>query len=63
MISKTYTLNNTVSLTSNNIKNEKPMKVLQRAWLPKMFPDFESDLGNAANHAKDLTDESHQSRY
>ena len=39
------------------------MKVLQRAWLPKMFPDFESDLGNAANYAKDLTDESHQSRY
>ena len=63
MISKTYTLNNTVSLTSNNIKNEKPMKVLQRAWLPKMFRDFESDLGNAANYAKDLTDESHQSRY
>lgn len=62
MISKKYTLNDTVSLTSNNIKNQKPMKVLQTTRLPKMFPDFESNLGNAANYAKDLTDESHQSR-
>ena len=60
LIPETYTVNGTVDLTSNNIRNGKPVKVLHITTPVNMFPNFEFD---ACGEANDLADKSHQSRY
>ena len=63
-MSKTYTVNGTVHLLSDNIKNAKPVKVLHMKSLIYLFPDFVFHVkNNESDNANDLANESYQSSY
>lgn len=60
LISKTYTVNGTVNLISDNIKNAKPVKVLHM----KLLFYFEFDvISKEGDNVNDFGDESYQSSY
>lgn len=46
LISKTYTATGIVHLTSDNMKNGKPLKVLHMILITNMSLDFEIDVRN-----------------
>ena len=61
LTSKTYTVNGTVHLISNNIKRGKPVKVLHMQTLLKIFPDVEFEASNNEEQdVNELADESYQ---
>ena len=60
LISKTYTVNGTVNLISDNIKNGKPVKVLHM----KLLFYFKFDvISKEDDNVNDFGDESYQSSY
>ena len=61
LISKTYTVNGTVHLISNNIKRGKPVNVFHMQALPNLFPDVEFEASNNGEEdVNELADESYQ---
>ena len=64
LILKTYTINGTVHIVSNNIKRGKPVKVLHMQTLFNLFPDVEYEVRNdEEENVDELADESYQSSY
>ena len=64
LISKTYTVNGTVHLISNNIKRGKPVKAFHMQALINLFPDVEFEASNNEEEdVNELADKSYQSSY
>ena len=64
LISKTYTVNGTVHLISDQKKkNGKPVKTLDIKSLIYLLPDFKFRVKNEIDDANNLADKSHQSSH
>ena len=64
LISNRFTVNSTVHLISDNIKNGKPVKVLHMKSLIYLFLDFKFDVrNNESDDANNLAVVSYQSSY